>query len=1146
MRRLLTPLLACALIPAAEVRTLANPLGQDWPWELVSLDFDPGTVSPDWTVTLSGIEGSRPIQVEPVTVDGKRRDRVWFIATIPGKTKEVEATFAPGTATSSLRIEEGSGYTLVDNGLAETRFRFGAIAAGTPLGKAPHWFGGVRVHGHPAWDGRASFAGSSELAGLDVVTVATGPVFAEWRLTYRFADPGGAGTVAAVPLMLGKQSFRFAPNAIPQEELPREERRYEVAIRAIGGHPWIEVAERYRMPPDPSVGGFGITQYVLGLGRPSDGQEHLPDFADTGMPVDTLLWTRWFEYDAFGGNNQQLADPARPRAVQKGRPFAMLRPRWSQGPAGAQECLVTSGGATGMTLPAMRKTVADRLDWLRKQGERGEKADKKAKPLLEHLAQAQALFDQAGGEEAAERTALAKAADLAGMTIPAGIGYDPAAPLVGVVTAYPTKWVGPYAATVTVQAYGGDRVTYRFPLTEGGRRLDDNSELWYGGRCWALVAGPRGDFDSTSKIDSLIRRTSDWTLNALINRYRLTWEGQGSGKVDPNPSQYLGRRYQCDDVNPTNYGNRRLVNSIFEKNLKEVGQFGTNAAVCGYIYTDLDAWPGWHNGWGPGNPNFHTDKYMAAIYAAVTCVGHPDAEAWLAFGRSCLDNDLAKVMAAPDGVGYECPGYSGYSLGLQAQVAEALLHHDLGNALAENPLVAKNLTWHRKLLTPFDRRIGRRHEAPLGDTHRWSAGAKFADLIPFYQGTPFADELRAAQSLLDAKGPGPGTGAGLDWSSQAFHGFGAILRHRFGTERESFLSLKSGHVSGHYHNDDQSFHWYHRGTPIALDYNCSYHPRGDHAALHNAITLGGEGTIKHNAKGTQVATHEQPHGPARVVHFASTDRADLIVADRRITSLSASPIDPHNAEFNRDYPSRRIDARHRRLLLLTKQEEGSPFSDYLVLRDEIRTDEAQQVNLHLLAREARIDGDRVLLSGQWDQDILVAAVEGTDLTFEERYWAYADEWMAPPEAFLPRPGETVAEWDARLPAERPAADWKPVYVKREQIGDNARRWDDLITQTRGLAMMPPPGWTAAWTYGECQRWLRCSSAPGTPVTLVIYPFPKGAKPPLIRREGDDVLVIAEDGRTQRLRLGTGHGARLDDSELLAPGALEPMTTEATP
>lgn len=1147
MHRFLTPLLACTLLGAAEVRTIANPLGQDWPWELVSIDVEPGAVAPDWTVTLSGIDQPRPIQVERITVDGKAQDRVWFIATIPGKTREIQATFAPGSAPAQLRVSTSSDHTLVDNGLSEIRLHLGEVAAGTALGKAPHWFGGVRVHGHPAWDGRARFAGSAELAGVDVVTVATGPVFAEWRLTYRFADPGRDGTVPAVPLMLGKQSFRFEPNVIPQEEIPKDQRRYEVAIRAIGGHPWIEIAERYRMPRDPSVTGFGIAQYILGLGRPDDGLEDLPGFADAGMPIDTVLWTRWFEYDSFGGNNQQLADPARPRPVQKGRPFAQLRPRWSQGPAGAQDCLATSGGETGLTLDAMRSKVGERITWLRKQGERGDKADKKAKPFLENLDQAQAIFDQAAsGDEASERTALAKAADLAGMTIPAGVGYDPKAPLVGVIAAYPTKWVGPYAATITAQAYGGDRVTYRFPLTDGGRRLDDDSELWYGGRCWALVAGPRGDFDSSGKIDGLIRRTSDWTLNALINRYRLTWEGQGSGKADPNPSQYLGRRYQCDDVNPTNYGNRRLVNSIFEKNLKEIGQFGTNAAVCGYIYTDLDAWPGWHNGWGPGNPNFHTDKYMAAIYAAVTCVGHPDAKAWLAFGRSCLENDLAKVMAAPDGVGYECPGYSGYSLGLQAQVAEALLHHDLGNVLADNPLVAKNLTWHRKLLTPFDRRLGRRHEAPLGDTHRWSAGAKFADLIPFYEGKPFADELIAAQSLFEAKEPGPAKGGDLDWSSQAFHGFGAILRHRFGTDQESFLTLKSGHVSGHYHNDDQSFHWYHRGTPIALDYNCSYHPRGDHAALHNAITLGREGTIKHNAKGHEVATHEQPHGPARVIHFASTPTADLVVADRRITSLSDSPVDPHDGEFNRDYPSRRVDARHRRLALLTKQADGSPFSDYLVLRDEFHTDEPQQVNLHLLARDARIDGDRVLLSGQWDQDILVAAVDGTDLIFEERFWAYADEWMAPPEEFLPRPGETTADWDARLPAARPPADWKPVYVKREQVGDNDRRWADLITQTKGMALMPPPGWTSTWTYGECQRWLRCSSRPGTPVTLVLYPFPKGGKPPLIRRDGEDIVVEIDGGPMQRLRLGTDLGATFAGADLLTPGALPALTTEASP
>ena len=335
-----------------------------------------------------------------------------------------------------------------------------------------------------------------------------------------------------------------------------------------------------------------------------------------------------------------------------------------------------------------------------------------------------------GAESSRAQDCIATSGGPTGKHPSAGTGYRPEAPAIGVIAAYPSKWVGPYDATIFVQALAGNRATFRFPLTDGGTNQASGKTQHYGNRCWALVAGRRQRFDTTEKIDALVRTTADWTLTALVNRYLLQWPGMGDGKAGPNPSQYLDRRYQADDVNPTNYGNRRMVNEGFEAHLKESAKFGALAAATAYIYSDLDSWPGWHNGWGPGNPNFHTDKYMATIFAAVSMRNHPHAADWLAFGRSCIDSDLAKVVSAPDGVGSECPGYSGYSLGLQATAARALLAAGLGNPFAENPLVAKTFTWHRKLITPFDRRLGLRHEAPIGDTHRWTSGATFRSLCP--------------------------------------------------------------------------------------------------------------------------------------------------------------------------------------------------------------------------------------------------------------------------------------------------------------------------------------------------------------------------------------------------------------------------------
>jgi hypothetical protein len=784
-------------------------------------------------------------------------------------------------------------------------------------------------------------------------------------------------------------------------------------------------------------------------------------------------------------------------------------------------------------------------------------------------------------------------------------------------------------------AYDGNRGQIRVPLTDGGGGDEDSKQdpQWYGSRAYALCVGPRGLFDTTNKLDSLIRRHTDWTLNAQVNKYILEWDRDPSvaganiitsrkriaelrkeleqnadtssvrlinaarekqagdreklASLDPKskeakdlskklnasaegrliallenrnvsrpampaPDQYLGRRYQADDVNPTNYGTRRLINGLFpDADLYSIGQpfGGAGIAAIGYIFTDLDAWPGYRNGWGPGNPNFHTDKYIGSLFAAAAISDHPHAKEWFAFGKAQFDDDVSRVVTAPDGVGYECPGYSGYSLGLQVELARVFFNAGAGNPIAENPLFKASTVWHRKLLTPYNQRLARRHEAPHGDTHRWDSGIgkeNWAKLAVFYRDADpkHASELMGTFRLLagDTWKPKslqnavfemdldiPATPPQqMDWSSQYFHGFGPIFRNAFGTERESFLSMKAGWTRGHYHNDELAFHYYNHNTPISLDYNCSYHPRGDHAALHNSMTFGREAKVRHNARGESVDAAEQIFGSGRVGAFVSTPVADLVVAERSATSLTMSPVDPEDAEFSRQYESRNVDRIvHRRLLAMVKHDSDSPLSDYLIIREETQSAEPQQINLHLHAREASINGDTVSLPGQWDQDMVVKVVESTDLKIDSRYWAYFDEWMGYPEEIAPRAGESDAEWGKRVAPI--AAAWKPTYVKREQLGENTKAWHKVIAESKGRAIMPPPGWPKEWTFGEAQVWLRMNTKPGTPATYVLYPYKRGTLAPVITRLDDERVSVKVGDAEDVVRIGSDVGVTVTRS-----------------
>lgn len=1326
-------------LTAAETRVIENPRHQHWPHELVSLDFPASQLDAYQVVT--GMGEPRPVQWERTERDGETVARAWFIASITGqevtddqgRTKRdkppaaIELGFEPGSAEAGITLERDGDYHLIANGVYDMRIRaFDGLDAPTPFEQLPHWFGGSRVAGTEAWDGKAFAQGTSVVTDVRTEIINRGPVLIDLKITYTFADNQTTGTVDALPLLPSKRThFELEHDGVQiRETIPAHSHHYELVVRCVAGDPWTEVVERYHLPKDEAVADWGQHQYYILWGETRDGvpYDRIPIARDEHVAIDTAMWVRWFEYDTFGGNNGLHIVPAEPRPAQKGRPFALLRPRWNQGGGGAQDFFLTSGGTPPLSpdkaYDALKRHVDGRLKTAKKNEERASELDRitadpklpknekeaklaekgtlrhEAREALKGLDGIPERLEEAGklkkaNDDEGLLAACHKIAAAIGYDLPGGPEYDPEAPAYGVVAAYPSKWVGPYIATIAAYVRDQQRGV-RLGLRDGGGGgghdgpSDDN---WYGQRSYAIVTGPRKLFESTGAMNNLVRRHTDWTLTALANTYVLDWErdsaatgphilmnrerleqlradyaakrdtpamralaeteaayqaiveqidqhqvpietydalGQrakdlkdaarkadddaerqrleaerkqveaehkaardaansakneiknlrkklgkdefklialirgdrvSAGKL-PSPLMYWNR-YQDDANNPTNYGNRRLVNGPFpESDLFTVDEPYGNAdvAAIGYIYSDLDAWPGWQNGWTPGNPNFHTDKYIAAVFAGAAMPDHPHAEHWLAFGRRNFEADFKKVIIAPDGVGYECPGYSGFSMHLQLETARVFHNAGQGNPMADNPLVQGNARWHRHLITPYDFRINKRHEAPHGDTHRWDSGmgVNFAELAPFYRESDpaFASELMGTfQLLLDsgaslkgAKGLDvqltkmdlsiePMDPARMDWTSRAWFGFGATMRDGFGTPGESFLSFRAGRTTGHYHNDHLAYHFYAGGTPISLDYNCSYHPRGDHAALHNSMTFGVEGEVTHNGRGTKVPAMEQLGGTGRIGAFAAGRFADAVVAERSGSGLGMSPVDPYDTEFSRGYPGRAVDPIvHRRLLAMVKHDDDSALGDYLVVRDETRSNEPQQINVHVLAREMERDGDSLRLWGQYDQDMILHVAHATDLEVDQRWWSYHDEWMVTPgREYEYRPGESQAEWATRMDALKSERGWDaipgPDWAPRWKGGNEAdhEHWEALLKQTEGKALLPPPGWSneARWMYGEIQMWLRLQTAPGTPTLWVLYPYPRGENTPSFETlDGGSAVRVSLGDEVETIRMGT--------------------------
>ena len=1063
---------------------IANPLALDWPWELVHRDLPAGTFAAGIELIAEDGGSQRPAQCETLA-DG--RQRVWFIVTLAGKPAAThQVRLRPGHAESTVSLSRSDGELMLANGV--NRLRLPEFS--TPL-PAPGALSTMRppitacqLAGDHAWYGRSWFTGDATVSAARSEVLAQGPVFALVRITYTLAGAPGA---AGVPAPLADQGM----GGVAWPPADRPGLFYEATVRVVAGDPWIDVSERCNLP---APGAMAM------------------EWKD-GLVPDAVLSIRWFDYQAFGGNTDLHVVPLRPQPKQRG-PFVMLRPCWNQGPGGGQDFLISRG---------------------------------------------------------------------------LGKDADPHAPVVGVVAVRPSCWLNPFAQTISCFAEDGTTARARFPLSIGMR-------------AWALVVGERACCDTTETLNGLVRRHADWTLDKQLNDYVLNWprdpalagphillsraelerlrhdvaanvdsaemrvlrdfaarrdqlggldrqlvdlltRGEVGRPSAPSPGLWLSRRYQDDFLNPTGY--TRNVRKGWPAFDLAAGSSpaGPAQAALAYIFSDLDQSPGYRNGWSPGNPNFRTDQYANVVLAAACMLDHPDAKRWLAFGKACFDDDTKRVLLPPDGVGLECPFYSFYSVQQQLALAKVFMNTGFGNPVAENPLFRLTGIWHRHLLTPFDARLGIRHQAPLGDTHRWGAsdGEQYGALAKFYKAADpaFASEMMAVWRLFRDQGMRgtvlsdlidvdqsilPTPLASLDWSSHRFRGFGAILRSRFAADptgsHETFATFRCGAAEGHAHNEQLSYHFYGAGTPVSLDYNCSYHPRGDHAALHNSMTFGVSRPFTHAGDAKAVVAREQLEGTGTLAAFVTTPVADLAVGEQSGSTLTLTPVEPDDAKFQYPYPHRQV-ARivHRRFQLLVKHPPASRLEDYLVVRDETISAEPQQTNIHLLARTVEQDGALLRAVGQYDADISVYLAGAAPPRAEIDHWSYFDDAMNGPGLY---------------------------HQNKDAASDAANAaWVKRIHDSDGEALIPPADWKGVWMVGEYQKWVRLPSAGGTPLLWVLYARKRGAPEPHFTSSSGDHVRVELGDEADDITLATGAGAPGQavvvshgaTTVLLAPGTL---------
>ncbi|MFO8012337.1 MAG: hypothetical protein R6X20_03425 [Phycisphaerae bacterium] len=904
--------------PYARTLTFREPLGYTWTDELVRRDvgISEPKVAAD-TFLLTGPDGKPvPFQVEVLKgkPDAVRRARLWWKMTLP---KDGEVAYrltwrddgrAARRPKGRLDVRREGDRLVLATGVAEFALPAPpkAFEKPLPLARAPAPVVGVRpMPGQGPWCGAWCLEGPGRVRRIETTVEAAGPVLARVRLRYVFA---GA------------------------------KRRYEVAVRAVAGEPWLDLAETYR------VGEGGSSSLVLKDGlRPAE-----------------ALWLPWYVGDGRARPAYHVRRDALEAKAAGGEAFATLRPRWAHCPDTAQVCLALGEGRGG-DRAAVGAVMVRPSGWQRPyaqfpavrvtDGGRGMAFDfplDSGRRAWALLAGPLARFDTKGDLQRLVR----RMADI---------------PLDTVLNDWVLAWdrdAAPAAPHVLTTA---ERLRQM--------RLD--------------MAAVR-DTPTTR----LIRRglEADAAADRALAEF-LAGRRRDVPALGVRPATFLDRSYQDAFLAPSAYP-RRLPEALALADLSAAGRpaGGRDLALVASIFNDPDYWPGRAGGWGVGEPGDHAAMVRVPAYAAAMMPDHPHARRWMARALDQVRADLRR--AAPRDGGAVDPGRLVATLRWTLPVLRAARNADLADPFTW-PEVRAAVECLRHLHTPPDPRVGRRLLLPMGREGGWrddvgrlfgiaAAGVRPSDadlarlwmgLWRGYYGDGGSGDLVADVLLADPSLPAaPGTEA--DWPSRACEGYGAVLRSRAGTPAETLVALRCGGAGGRSRGDEMALVFYGGGRPVAPGWHAPPDLSVPQEHMHNRVTLGED---------------ENMDAAGRLLAVASTPAADVAVAQVRATHLRRMPPRPDEAEAGSALPRRRLarPARYRRWVMLVKHPEGSPLADYLVVRDELDATEPAAFNLFVLARQVRRAGRAFRFDGQLGADavLYLATPEPETVTRTEWGWS---------------------------------------------------------------------------------------------------------------------------------------------------------------
>ena len=403
---------------------------------------------------------------------------------------------------------------------------------------------------------------------------------------------------------------------------------------------------------------------------------------------------------------------------------------------------------------------------------------------------------------------------------------------------------------------------------------------WHGERTWWLSP-------SLLPMDTEYIAKYAWEdIDKINNEFVLDWPSKNVQWWSINP-------YNSTEINPTH-----TIRQIGKAAVKNAGKEPDDTTLIRFqTLMHPDCYGSYWNYFSPENPNFFTDYYLVPIALATNLKQHPRFNDFRQQAEQKFLEDLHHSITLPGGAGQECPGYGHYAMSLWREIAAMGKEH-LGFKMDFiNTRFAAAENFYKRVSYP-DGKI--RRGSPVGDSHPDRGGVTGMPVV-------------SVDTNVVSK-----------WETEELPGFGVLFCNKPGTEKETYLSFKSGPNRCHYHGDQLSFHYCANARPLVVDHHCSYHPRAGQEHMHNRMAFF-----------TNEMDYANMDGYERIVAFKTSKNIDVTIGQVesiRLRKVEQFPPEIWDARFPQLQFNRPLV--YRRTVILMK---NGPV-DYFIFRDQFWAD----------------------------------------------------------------------------------------------------------------------------------------------------------------------------------------------------------------